>query len=144
EADAVAVLAGLDAEFCKQILRLHRHHARFAIGERHARRLQHRSAGAAAPATPAPRPPPPPIHPATIVPSGRMIALAPAFAAVTDTVRTTVASTKVCSADFICATNSITSTCAVIGGSIRALPDRVRARSGCSAYWPARRDRHAA
>jgi hypothetical protein len=39
-----------------------------------------------------------------------MIALAPAFAAVTDTVRTTVASTNACSADFICATRSITST----------------------------------
>ena len=34
------------------------------------------------------------IQPATIVPSGRMIALAPAFAAVTDTVRTTVASSR--------------------------------------------------
>ena len=63
----------------------------------------------------APRAQPPPIQPATIVPSGRMIALAPAFAAVTDTVRTTVASTNACSADFICATRSITSTCAVIG-----------------------------
>ena len=63
----------------------------------------------------APRAQPPPIQPATMVPSGRMIALAPAFAAVTDTVRTTVASTNACSAAFICATRSITSTCAVIG-----------------------------
>ncbi len=62
----------------------------------------------------APRAQPPPIQPATMVPSGRMIALAPAFAAVTDTVRTTVASTNGCSADFICATRSITSTCALI------------------------------
>src|SRR6516165_10050919 len=58
----------------------------------------------------APRAQPPPIQPATIVPSGAMIALAPAFAAVTDTVRTTVARTKARSAAFICATRSITST----------------------------------
>ena len=65
----------------------------------------------------APRAQPPPIQPATMVPSGRMIAFAPAFAAVTDTVRTTVASTNACSAAFICATRSITSTWAVIGVS---------------------------
>src|SRR5262245_56688860 len=62
----------------------------------------------------APRAQPPPIQPATMVPSGRMIAFAPALAAVTDTVRTTVASTKACSAAFISATRSITSTCAPI------------------------------
>src|SRR5712664_4598937 len=65
----------------------------------------------------APRAQPPPIQPATMVPSGRMIALAPAFAAVTETVRTTVARTKVSSAAFSRATRSITSTCAVIGVS---------------------------
>src|SRR6202167_37952 len=64
--------------------------------------------------SPAPLAQPPPIHPATIVPSGRIMAFAPALAAVTDTVRTTVASTKACSAAFICATRSITSTCAPI------------------------------
>ena len=48
EADAVAVLAGLDAEFGQHVFRLHRHHARFAVGERLARRLQHRAPGAAA------------------------------------------------------------------------------------------------
>src|SRR3979411_2839473 len=115
EADAVAVLAGLDAEFGQHVVRLHRHHARFAIGQRLARRLPYRAARAPAPSNPAARGARPPIHPARIVPSGRMIALAPAFAAVTDTVRTTVASTNGCSADFICATRSITSTCALIG-----------------------------
>src|SRR5258705_8271124 len=46
-----------------------------------------------------------------------MMALAPALAAVTDTVRTTVASTKVSSAAFNRATRSITSTCLVMGVS---------------------------
>src|SRR5258705_13302498 len=58
---------------------------------------------------------PPPINPATIVPSGRMIALAPALAAVTDTVLTTVARTNVSSAALSRATRSITSTCLVMG-----------------------------
>ena len=79
-----------------------------------------------------------------MVPSGRMIALAPALAAVTDTVRTTVASTNDCSAAFICVTRSVTSTWADIGRSLTAAPDRARARPGCRAYWPARRDRHGA
>ena len=57
----------------------------------------------------APRAQPPPIHPATIVPSDRMIALAPAFAAVTDTVRTTVASTKLSSLALSCAARSSSS-----------------------------------
>jgi len=48
EADAVAVLAGLDAEFGQHVVRLHRHHARFAIGQRLARRLQYRATRAAA------------------------------------------------------------------------------------------------
>src|SRR4051812_46642969 len=62
----------------------------------------------------APRAQPPPIQPATMVPSGRMIALAPALAAVTDTVRTTVARTNVSSAALSRATSSITSTWALI------------------------------
>ena len=48
EAHAVAVFAGLDAEFGKQIFRLHRDHARLAVGERVAGGLQHRATGAAA------------------------------------------------------------------------------------------------
>src|SRR6267378_757225 len=63
----------------------------------------------------APRAQPPPIQPATMVPSGRMIAFAPAFAAVTDTVRTTVARTNASSAALSWVTRSITSTCLVIG-----------------------------
>src|SRR5262245_18054460 len=49
-----------------------------------------------------------------------MIAFAPAFAAVTDTVRTSVASTKLSSAAFICATRSSTSSTAVMGASLGA------------------------
>src|ERR1700686_828907 len=63
----------------------------------------------------APRAQPPPIQPATTFPSGRMIALAPALAAVTDTVLTTVARTNVSSAALSRATRSITSTCLVTG-----------------------------
>ena len=62
----------------------------------------------------APRAQPPPIQPAAIVPSGRMTALAPALAAVTETVRTTVASTKGSSAAFSRDTRSSTSTWAVM------------------------------
>src|SRR5579864_985822 len=71
---------------------------------------------------------PPPIHPATMVPSGRMMAFAPALAAVTDTVRTTVASTKACSVAFICATRFITSTCAPISKPRKVRFERGQAR----------------
>ena len=49
---------------------------------------------------------PPPIQPSLIVPSGRITALAPAFAAVAATVRTTVASTKGVPFAFIAETRS--------------------------------------
>src|SRR4029077_12279041 len=94
----------------------------------------------------APRAPPPPIPPATMVPSGRMIALAPAFAAVTDTVRTTVASTKASSAALSRATRSITSTCLVMGGApsavslhlsrLRGRSTRATARGGWGEVYP--------
>jgi hypothetical protein len=58
----------------------------------------------------APRAQPPPIHPAAMLPSERITALAPALAAVTETVRTTVARTKASSAAFSRLTRSITST----------------------------------
>ena len=74
---------------------------------------------------------PPPIQPATIVPSGRMIAFAPALAAVTETVRTTVASTKACSVAFIRATRSMVRT-------LRALGD---AAAGTGSWWPTVRRR---
>ena len=45
--------------------------------------------------TTAARAQPPPIHPSSIEPSGPIKALAPAFAAVTEIVRTTVASANV-------------------------------------------------
>jgi hypothetical protein len=44
----IAVFAGLDAELRQQVLRLHRNHPRLAIGQRLARRLEHRAAGTAA------------------------------------------------------------------------------------------------
>src|SRR5262245_4235109 len=61
---------------------------------------------------------PPPIQPAAIVPSRLITALAPAFAAVTETVRTTVASTKGSSAAFSRETRSIRSTFKLMRASL--------------------------
>ena len=48
DADAFAVLARLDAEFGEHVFGLHRHHAWLTIGQRLARRLQHRASRAPA------------------------------------------------------------------------------------------------
>ena len=133
EAHAVAVLAGLDAEFGQQIFRLHRHHARLAIGKRLARRLQHRAAGAAA-ADPA-------RHDGAVGTDDRLGAGL--------------------GRGHRHGAHHGGEHEGLLGGlelrhqihhfdmsghrsPLRASPDRVRARPGFSAYWPAHRDRHAA
>src|SRR5208283_3406683 len=85
----------------------------------------------------APRAQPPPIQPAEIVPSGRMMALAPAFAAVTATVRTTVAMAKGSPFAFIVLTSSRTSVLAIITAS----RDRVRVQQDFRDYARVRRGR---
>ena len=81
--DAAAFFARRDAVRVQQFLRRDGDQPRFAVGERLTRRLQHRGARAAA-ADPA-------FRDRAV---GAISALAPALAAVTETVRTTVASAK--------------------------------------------------